>query len=64
MPTSLEGIGMTHFSLCLLGGDLQDHRKAGHGENFSFSDLDRIMVFRTAPDFFLLYNGTTPAKGQ
>lgn len=52
----LEGSSAARGPLCLLGGDLQDPRKAGNGENFSLGELDSITACCSAPDFFLLYN--------
>lgn len=55
MPTPLEESHTTPCPLHLLGSDLQDQRKAGHGENFSFRDLDNIcFVAQPQTSFFYI----------
>lgn len=49
MPPLLEGNRAARGPLCLLGGDLQDPRKAGHGENFSLGKLDSIYGLLFSP---------------
>lgn len=49
MPPLLEGNRAARGPLCLLGGDLQDPRKAGHGENFSLGKLDSIYGLLLSP---------------